>query len=69
MFNTQDNLKVSAGQSTGDHWWVRVVRLSLRLSTDKSTDKLDERSNRFGVAHASVDVVRFELFGGVPVSD
>jgi hypothetical protein len=34
-----------------------------------SAYKLDERSDRIGVADAGVDVVRLELFSRVPVSD
>jgi hypothetical protein len=41
----------------------------LCLSLRFSADKFDERSNRFGVAHACVHFVRLKLSDGVPVSD
>ncbi len=61
MLDTRDDLKVAA---TGDNWLVLIVRLSRWLSADT----LDERSNRFRIAHAFVYFVRFKLSGGVPVS-
>jgi hypothetical protein len=62
MFKPGNDMEASRSIGRG----FALLAMGLLVS---SAHEADERSDRFGVAHAAVDVVRFEMFSRVPVSD